>query len=202
MEKDRKIFTYLLKEAMKKYFPIILFGVVVLGLLGFLVLKPGGGQDLNPFIKGDVSTFELFKESKPLPKTPFFDREGNQTHFSDFKGKTVLVNFWATWCEPCKEEMPTLQNLQAKLGSDKFQVITISVDWQGFEVMGPFFEEFGVKNLVPYWDNSGRLPNQLEVIGLPLTILINSDGKWIGRMDGPLVWDSPDALALFKAASQ
>ncbi|MEE8295944.1 MAG: TlpA disulfide reductase family protein, partial [Sphingomonadales bacterium] len=112
------------------------------------------------------------------------------------------VNFWATWCEPCKEEMPTLQNLEAKLGGDNFQVVTISVDWQGFEIMDPFFEEFKVQNLIPYWDNSGRLPNELEVIGLPLTILLDADGNWMGRMDGPLVWDSIDALNLFKAASQ
>lgn len=187
---------------MKKYFPLIVFSGLVLGLFGFLVFKPGSAIDLNPFIKGEVISFEIFEEPKSLPNTPFFDREGNETHFSDFKGKTVLVNFWATWCKPCKEEMPTLQNLEAKLGGDNFQVVTISVDWQGFKIMDPFFEEFGVKNLVPYWDNSGRLPNELEVIGLPLTILINAEGEWIGRMDGPLVWDSPDALALFKAASR
>lgn len=187
---------------MKKYFPLILISGLVLGLLGFLFFKPGSTVDLTPYIKGEVVNFEIFEDPKTLPDTPFFDREGKEIHFSDFKGKTVLVNFWATWCEPCKEEMPTLQSLEAKLGGDKFQVVTISIDWQGFKIMDPFFKEFGVQNLVPYWDNSGRLPNELETIGLPLTILISAGGKWIGRMDGPLVWDSPDALALFKAASQ
>lgn len=187
---------------MKKYFPLIVFSGLLLGLLGSLVFKPGSAVDLSPFIKGEVIGFEIFEEPNPLPDTPFFDREGNEINFSDFKEKTVLVNFWATWCEPCKEEMPTLQNLEAKLGGDNFQVVTVSVDWQGFKIMDPFFEEFRVKNLVHYWDNSGRLPNELETIGLPLTILINAKGEWIGRMDGPLVWDSPDALALFKAASQ
>ena len=98
--------------------------------------------------------------------------------------------------------MPTLVDLQERLGGDTFQVITISVDWQGYKVIDEFFDEYGITNLTTYWDNSGLLPGQLEVIGLPLTILIDENGAWIGRMDGPAEWNSPDALALMKAASE
>lgn len=186
---------------MKKFLPIFILGGLILALTGYLFLKPQAFRDLSPYVKGEVAKFEVFDAPKTLPETPFFNRDGRAMQFSDFKGKTLLVNFWATWCEPCKEEMPTLQNLQTTLGGDKFEVITISIDWQGFPIMDPFFEEYGITEMAAYWDNSGRLPNELETIGLPLTILISPDGKWVGRMDGPLVWDSPDAIALFRAAT-
>lgn len=187
---------------MKKFLPLIILAAILLGLLGYLGLKSGPRVNLTPFLVGEMTQFELFEDPKPLPETPFLDRQGTEVRFSDFRGKTLLVNFWATWCEPCKEEMPTLDNLEARLGDENFRVITVSIDWQGFGVMDPFFEEFKISNLEAYWDNSGKLPNELDTIGLPLTILVGPDGKWLGRRDGPLVWDSPEALEFFKAARE
>lgn len=187
---------------MKKNLPILIFVLAILGLTGFLLFRPAGRVDLTPYVKGSAAKFVVFDAPKSLPNTPFFDREGKALRFKDFEGQTLLVNFWATWCEPCKEEMPTLNTLEKELGGGNFKVIAVSIDWQGYSVMDPFFEEFKIDALEPYWDKSGRLPNELDTIGLPLTILISANGDWLARVDGPLVWDSPDVKALLKAAAK
>ena len=187
---------------MKRFIPLgaILTGVVV-WLFFLLGQEKTPTVDLAPYAVGQMQAFEVFPEPQDLPETLFFNREGEQVSFGDLSGKVLLVNVWATWCEPCREEMPTLADLQERVGGESFQVITISVDWQGFEVMDEFFNEYKINDLPAYWDNSGLLPGQLEVIGLPLTILVDENGQWIGRMDGPAEWNSADAIALMKAAT-
>ena len=188
---------------MKKLIPIILIAVLAAAWFGYLTFQ---GQnklaELRLLAKGEMSKLIIFDKPRDLPKTPFFDRLGNRVTFEDFKGKVLLVNLWATWCEPCREEMPTLDALQAALVGENIQIITLSIDWKGYQVIDEFYEEYKIKHLPAYWDKSNRLPAEFEVIGLPLTVLISSDGKWIGRMDGPAVWSSPDAIALMKKASE
>jgi len=188
---------------MKKFTPLILLGVLVAAWFGYLAFKDRGKlAELRLLTTGEMSNFVIFEKPKPLPETPFFNRKGETIRFADFKGKTTLVNVWATWCEPCREEMPTLNTLQIVMAGQNFQVITLSIDWQGYKVIDPFLEEYKITDLDAYWDKSNRLPNQLEVVGLPLTILISSDGEWIGRMDGPAVWNSNDAITLMQKAAE
>ncbi len=186
---------------MKKFIPIILLAILVVAWFGYLAFRDQGDLvELGLLTKGEMSKFIVFDQPRDMPQTPFFNRDGGEVRFSDFKGTTLLVNLWATWCEPCREEMPTLNALQKAMAGQGFQVITLSIDWQGYQVIDPFLEEYNITDLVAYWDKSNRLPNQLEVIGLPLTVLISSEGKWIGRMDGPAVWNSAEAIALMKKA--
>ena len=129
---------------------------------------------------------------------PFVDEAGQKLTLEDFRGKIVLLNVWATWCVPCRKEMPTLDALQGQLGSDQFQVVELSIDEAGFPVIRRFFSEIGIMHLKPYLADSVRTFAALAVVGLPTTILMDRKGREIGRLVGPAEWNSPDAIAFFQ----
>ncbi|HET6159940.1 MAG TPA: TlpA disulfide reductase family protein [Dongiaceae bacterium] len=104
---------------------------------------------------------------------------------TDFHGKVVLLNIWATWCGPCREEMPTLDRLQAQLGGPDFEVIAMSIDRGGFEAIRKFFAEVGVQHLAMYLDSTMDASSVLSAVGLPTSLLIDRDGTEIGRLIGP-----------------
>lgn len=133
-----------------------------------------------------------------LLSPPFVDEQGHNLTLKDFRGKVVLLNVWATWCIPCREEMPTLDALEARLGGDSFQVVELSIDEAGLPAIRKFFRDIGITHLKPYLGDSIRVMAGLAVFGLPTTILIDRDGKEIGRLVGPAEWDSPDAIAFFE----
>ena len=121
---------------------------------------------------------------------------------ADFKGKTVLLNLWATWCAPCREEMPSLDRLQKDLGSGKFEVVALSLDRKGAEASQKFLDETKVSNLKLYIDASAKQGTLLRIVGMPTTILIDKEGRELGRLAGPAEWDSEDAKKLIKAAME
>jgi thiol-disulfide isomerase/thioredoxin len=131
---------------------------------------------------------------KPMPELRFNDADGRAHTLADFRGKVVLLNIWATWCEPCREEMPALDRLQAKLGGERFQVVALSVDQQGPEVARKFFADVGVKSLALYVDRSAQATFKLGAVGLPSTLLVDPRGREIGRHVGPAKWDSPEVV--------
>ena len=117
---------------------------------------------------------------------------------NEFKGKALIVDIWATWCEPCRTEMPTLDRLQGKLGGERFEVVALSIDEAGLGVVKQFFEEIDVKNLGLYIDSTYKAVEQLSVLGLPATILIDINGQELGRLIGPAEWDTPEMIAFFE----
>ena len=121
------------------------------------------------------------------------------TSLAAFRGKFVLLNVWATWCTPCREEMPTLDRLQATLGGPDFEVVALSIDQGGAPVVQDFFRQTGVKRLHPFMDLFGETTSALGVIGLPLTLLIDRQGREIGRKLGPAVWDDPQIVELIRS---
>lgn len=130
----------------------------------------------------------------------FADGEGGQRTLSEWKGKVVLVNLWATWCAPCKVEMPSLDRLQAKLGGADFAVLPISLDRTGAEKPRAFLASAGLSQLGLYLDSKNALMQILRAQGLPLTVLLDRQGREIARLAGPAEWDSPEAEALIRAA--
>ena len=128
---------------------------------------------------------------KPLPEVQFHDGAGGRRSLADFRGKVVLLNIWATWCTPCREEMPALDRLQAKLGGPDFEVVALSIDQQGAQAVRKFFDEVGVKSLALYIDPSAQAGFKLATTGLPTTLIVNRAGREIGRRVGPAEWDSP-----------
>jgi len=133
-------------------------------------------------------------EPKPVPELQFEDADGRARTLAEFKGKLVLLNVWATWCAPCREEMPALDRLQATLAGPRFQVIALSVDQQGREVAQKFFTDIGVKSLPLYIDRSAQAAFKLGAVGLPATLLVDAKGREIGRHVGPAKWDDPQVV--------
>jgi len=131
---------------------------------------------------------------KPLPELQLEDAQGSKRTLADFRGKVVLLNVWATWCVPCREEMPALDRLQAELGGPAFQVVAVSVDQQGPAIAQRFFKEIGVKSLDFYIDRSAKAAFQLEAKGLPVSILIDRQGREVGRKLGAAAWDSAEVV--------
>ncbi|MCZ6721667.1 MAG: TlpA disulfide reductase family protein [Proteobacteria bacterium] len=132
---------------------------------------------------------------RPAPIFPFHDTNGNTVTFTDFQGKVTLVNLWATWCDPCREEMPSLDRLQEKLGGQDFQVVAIAVNHDPDSIRG-FYKEFGITNLEVYIDTDARSLSALRLSGIPTTLLIDREGNEIGRVFGSRAWDEKQMVAL------
>ena len=135
-----------------------------------------------------------------LPDITFQDTSGKDVTLASFKGKTVLLNLWATWCQPCREEMPALNRLQQELGSDKFEVVALSLDRQGLEASRKFLDDVNAHDVKLYTDATTKQGLALKLVGMPTTILINKDGLEVGRLAGPAKWDSQDAKTLIETA--
>ncbi len=149
---------------------------------------------------GSMTAFVVKAERKPVPEIAFLPETGAETSLNAWKGRVVLVNLWATWCAPCREEMPSLARLQTEMGSPDFEVVAIAVDRKGLEASGKFLNEVGATALKLYADPSTETLGKFQAVGLPSSILIDREGREIGRLAGPAEWDSADAKALIKAA--
>ncbi len=161
-------------------------------------------QAAKPLATGEVAAF--LPTTKPLDASElvFNDADGTEMTLNDFAGKTVLLNLWATWCAPCRKEMPALDRLQGLMGGDDFEVAAVNVDVRPGDRPKKFLDEIGVKNLTRYTDDKLGLFVALRSLGratgLPATMLVGPDGCEIGAMYGPAEWDSADAQAMLKAA--
>lgn len=154
--------------------------------------------------KGEVAAMTVAKQPKPVTPLAFNGPAGQQETLDAFKGRVVLLNLWATWCAPCRQEMPALDRLEAKLGGPDFQVVAVNIDTTRLDKPKTFLNEVGVKALPFYSDPKAdvfyRLKQAGKVVGLPTTILIDRNGCEIGTLAGPALWDSADGVALIEAA--
>ncbi|MBO6720114.1 MAG: redoxin family protein [Rhizobiaceae bacterium] len=154
----------------------------------------GGGQAET----ASPRSFVMHEAPRTLPEIKFENGNGEALTLADLRGKTVLLNIWATWCVPCREEMPTLDALEAELGGAAFEVVPLSVDRAGPEVVRKFYTEIGIEHLGLYIDASMRTSFDLQAPGLPTTLLIDSEGRELGRLVGPAEWDTPEMIAFLK----
>ncbi len=168
---------------------------------GSLTLADAAG----PLVRGEVAALTLATRPNPLATIAFDDADGHGTTVGAFAGRTILLNLWATWCVPCRQEMPALDKLQGALGSPGFAVVPVNIDTARLERPRAFLKQLGA-SLPFYADHTAdilqRLKARQTIVGLPTTILIGRDGCEIGTMAGPAQWDSPEAEALIaKVAS-
>jgi thiol-disulfide isomerase/thioredoxin len=163
---------------------------------------PGAASDspLAGLNKGAMAAFLV--RPAPLELADFtFEADGSAAKsLKDWRGKVVLLNLWATWCVPCREEMPALDKLQAALGGENFEVVAINIDRGGPDKARDFLKEIGVAKLALYTDPSGKLFSTIRAVGMPTTLLIDREGREIGRLVGPADWASPEAKLLIEAA--
>lgn len=145
-----------------------------------------------------LDKFRYMEPLKAVPELPFLDGEGRRVDLSEFKDRLVLLNLWATWCAPCVKEMPALDRLQAQLGGPGFQVVALSVDRGGKDQVQPFYQRTGVKNLALYLDPSSASMQTLKLRGLPTTLLVDQEGRELGRIEGAVEWDSPEVIAFLR----
>ena len=156
--------------------------------------------EIAPLARGEVAAFLPAKAPSQLSDLAFSNDAGAPLTLADFRDRVVLVNLWATWCAPCRKEMPALDQLQAELGSDDFEVVAVSVDQTGEEKPRAFLKEIGVGNLAFYADPTMKIFQDVRARGLPTTLLVDGNGCEIGALMGPAEWASEDAKTLVRAA--
>jgi thiol-disulfide isomerase/thioredoxin len=149
-----------------------------------------------PKFTGLAGDFSPIDPPLQMSAPAFQDKMGQPVTLDAFKGKVVLLNFWATWCPPCVAEMPALDQLQADMGGDDFAVVAVSMDRQGIKKSAPFYRRAGITHLALYNDTRGDLMTAVKATALPVTILLDREGREVGRMEGAAKWDSPEGKAL------
>ncbi len=153
------------------------------------------GQAVQAGAPGRLQTHDA---PKALPELAFTDRNGDPVSLAEFRGKTVLLNLWATWCIPCREEMPALDRLQMRLGGNAFQIVALSIDRGGAEVVQRFYAEIGIRNLEIFTDPTGKVARDLAIPGLPVTLLVDAEGRETARAIGPVAWDEPEMVEFIR----
>jgi thiol-disulfide isomerase/thioredoxin len=202
--------------------PIAIATVVIGAGLGFVAIHGLGGltgssggdpacraavdtaRKIAPLAQGEVAALTMATTPLRLPELTFEDADGKARKLSDWRGKTVLVNLWATWCVPCRREMPALDNLQGKLAGPNFDVVAINIDTRDPDKPRTFMKEAKLTRLAYFSDQKAKSFQELKSIGralgMPTSVLVDGSGCEIATIAGPAEWDSDDAIKLITAA--
>ncbi len=148
---------------------------------------------------GDMKKLNFHAEAKPVAEIELIDVENVPHSLSEHADKIVLLNFWATWCAPCRAEMPSLNALQIELGGDDFAVVTVATGHNPIPAINRFFDETEITDLPKWRDPKQKLAREMGVLGLPVSVLLDPEGQEIGRLIGDAHWDSDSAKAIIKA---
>jgi thiol-disulfide isomerase/thioredoxin len=161
-------------------------------------------ERLAPLARGEVAAVTLAKASKRLPDLAFMGPDGTPKTLADYRGRTILLNLWATWCAPCRQEMPALDKLQAALGGQEFEVVAVNIDTRNLERPKAWLKEAGVERLAYYADHEAKIFQDLKrvgkAVGMPTTLLVDPEGCELALINGPAEWASEDALTFVRTA--
>src|ERR1700744_1795255 len=210
------------RPAIRRRIPLAIGAVLIGVLIGFAGVYGIGGlkhgatgdvacrpavalsQKLAPLAQGEVAALTMATTPLKLPDLTFRDADGNTKNLSDGRGRTVLVNLWATWCVPCRKEMPALDRLQAKLGGPDFQVVAVNIDTRDSDKPRNFLKDANLTRLGYFADDKAKVFQDLKSIGralgMPTSVLVDGQGCEIATIAGPADWASDDAVKLIKAA--
>jgi thiol-disulfide isomerase/thioredoxin len=168
------------------------------------VASQGIVENIAPLARGEVAAVMVHGNPRLAPELAFTGPNGESLTLADFRGKTVLLNLWATWCAPCREEMPALDELQAEFGGDAFEVVAVNIDTRNLDRPRAWLQEHGIDQLAYYAENDGKLLQTLQrsghVVGLPTTILFAENNCELAVLKGPAHWSSEDAFAFIRTA--
>ncbi len=174
---------------------LTLAAIVSFLMLSFLPQEAAAhGSDHPTELRNARNQFIHLKPQRPAPMMPILAEDGSLLVLGRFRGKLVLLNFWATWCPPCIDELPALDRLQALLGNDPFALVALSIDEGDIDIPVSFVRRLGLRSLSVYQDFTGRAKNAFPLYGLPITYLIAQDGLVVGYIVGAAKWDSPEAM--------
>lgn len=154
---------------------------------------------LSELREGSMRKLQFHEAPKPVVEAELLDAEDGVHALSDFRGKYVVLNFWATWCAPCREEMPSLDRLEAALGGENFAVVTVATGRNPVPGIRKFFDEVGIAHLPILRDPTQQFARDMAVLGLPATMILNPEGQEIARLIGDAEWDSDSAQAIIAA---
>ncbi len=175
---------------------LLLSAVLYTGLaLGANAATPGTAA-LEALREGSMLKLVVHAEPVAAPDTAFRDDSGNERRLSEFRGKYVAVNFWATWCAPCRAELGSLDRLEAALGGDRFAVVTVATGPNPLPAIRKLFDEEGIEHLPILRDTRQQFARGMGVLGLPITVILDPEGREVGRLIGDAAWDSPEAQAI------
>jgi len=177
---------------------VIAAGAIFVGMTFFDKEPQADYSAFEPLRAGDMKKLN-FSAPKPFVDTAFVGEDGQPMNFEAFKGQYTVVNFWATWCAPCRAEMPTLEALDKAFEGKGLDVITIATGRNPQPAIDKFFAEIGVENLPKHLDPKQALARDMAVLGLPVTVVLNQDAREIARRTGDAHWDSPEAVAILTA---
>ncbi len=182
---------------------VLLVGAALASLASYEWFRQTPNRQAPPGATSESSTanpltLSVYDEPHPVPAIQFTDGDGRALTLADFKGRTVLLNVWATWCAPCRKEMPSLDHLEKQLGGKDFIVLPVSIDRKGLSAVKPFYEELRLVSLGVYLDSSGSIQGTLAIPGVPTTLLIDRAGREVARKMGAAEWDSPEMTALIR----
>ncbi len=150
--------------------------------------------------EGDMKKLVIHAEPKEVSQVPFQLADGaGEMPLSAYQGKVVVLNFWATWCAPCRKEMPHLSELQSEIGGDTFEVVTIATGRNSPKGIKKFFDEIGVDNLPRHQDPKQKLAAEMGIFGLPITLILDAEGREVARLRGDADWASESAFAVIRA---
>ena len=144
--------------------------------------------------RNSQSVFSFFRSPQAIPELKFMNRKNRELTLEAFRGSFVLLNVWATWCAPCREEMPALDRLQERLGGPDFQVLALSIDEAPSSVIRKFYRDLGIESLFVFHDPTGGAFTKLNLTGLPATLLLDRGGRGIAYVVGPVEWDKPKII--------
>ena len=209
-------------KAATRRIPFAIGAVLIGGVIGFAVVTGIGGLDrppagdaacrpavelarkIAPLAHGEVAALTMATAPLRLPDLAFEDADGKPKKLSDWRGRTVLVNLWATWCVPCRKEMPALDQLQTKLGGPDFEVVAINIDTRNLEKPKNFLKEANLTRLGYFSDQKAKVFQDLKgvgrALGMPTSVLVDGAGCEIATIAGPAEWASDDAVKLIRAA--
>lgn len=154
---------------------------------------------LEALREGGMKKLNFHADARPVPEAVLIDRDGSEQSLAAHRGQWVVLNFWATWCPPCRHELPSLDRLQATLGGADFAVVTVATGRNSPQGIDRLFEELEIAHLPKWQDDGSALARQMAVMGLPVTVILNPEGQEIARMQGDAEWDSDSAKAIVAA---
>ncbi len=167
-------------------------------LVTAILIAAAAAAGEGPPVSGSVENFNRIDPPLPAPGDSFKNANGDRLALADFRGKLVLLNVWATWCGPCRQEMPSLDRLEAKLAGEGLVVLPISIDQGGGPVVAMYYYQEGIEHLGIYLDPGHDLQDRLKVSALPTSFIIDREGRLVGTLLGSTQWDSPEAFALIR----